>query len=88
MTTYEISPMDGRASFYGKARVFCDDNGTETLFSYETAVMQKESDGTLIRLWDGWSYTTGRHIWSFCALRKKELDKMETGKRYKRSDLT
>ena len=36
-----------------------------------------DADGSLHRLWDGWSSTTGRHIFAFCGYRKKEWDKME-----------
>ena len=74
MRIYELSPVDGRASFYNKARVVIDENGTETLFSYNTAVMRRESDGTLTRLWSGWTATSGRHIYAFSGLRKKEWD--------------
>lgn len=70
MTTYELTPNNGRKSFYGKARVIIE-NGAETLYSYNTAIMRRLSDGSLVRLWDGWSATTGRHIAAFCGLNKK-----------------
>ena len=73
MKTYELTPHDGRKSFYGKARVKVD-NGAETLFSYNTPVIRRNADGTLSRLWDGWSATTGRHVAAFCGLNKKEWD--------------
>lgn len=31
-----------------------------------------DADGNIIRLWNGWSATTGRHISAFCGLNKKE----------------
>lgn len=70
MAAYELTPTDSRKSFYGKARVIIE-NGAETLYSYNTAIIRRLSDGSLIRLWDGWSATTGRHISAFCGLNKK-----------------
>lgn len=76
MYTYELVPKDNRKSFYGKAKVIVDDDGTETLISYKTLVIRRNPDGTLTRLWPGWSATTGRHIFAFCGLRKSEWDKL------------
>lgn len=73
MKIYELSPIDGRKSFYGKATVCIDADGTEILFSYGTPIIQRLPNGTLQRLWNGWSATTGRHIKSFCGLNKKEF---------------
>ena len=70
MKMYELSPTDSRNSFYGKARVLVEDNGTETLYSYETAIIKRTAAGDLVRLWAGWSQTTGRHIAAFCGLNK------------------
>ena len=70
MKMYELSPTDSRKSFYGKARVLVEDNGTETLYSYETAIIKRTAAGELVRLWAGWSATTGRHIAAFCGLNK------------------
>ena len=71
--TYDLQPTDGRKSFYGKAWVRTLTTGTEVLRSYNTDVIKRMKDGRLIRLWDGWSATTGRHISSFCGLNKKEF---------------
>ena len=73
MNVYELIPCDGRKSFYGKARVVSD-GGAETLVSYTTPVIRRNADGTLSRLWSGWSATTGRHVRAFCGLNKKEWD--------------
>ena len=70
MKMYELIPTNGRKSFYGKARVMVEDNGTETLYSYETAIIKRIPGGELVRLWAGWSATTGRHIAAFCGLNK------------------
>ena len=72
MRRYELSPIDGRKSFYGKAIVEID-NGSETLYSYGTPVIKRDPLGNLERLYDGWSSTTGRHIKAFCGLNKKEF---------------
>lgn len=76
MKQYELPPVDGHKSFYGKAVVLAHDDGTEVLRSYKTEVMRRNPDGTLVRLWGGWSATTGRHIKAFCGLDKKGFDKL------------
>ena len=83
----EITPIDGRASFYGKAIVVTYEDGTKVLESYGTPVVKRKPDGTLARVcksWvdqDGnekvWSSTTGRHIKAFCGISKKEYMRME-----------
>lgn len=50
MKMYDLIPHDGRKSFYGKARVLVEDNGTETLYSYETAIIKRTAAGELVRL--------------------------------------
>lgn len=32
-----------------------------------------DANGKVIRLWRGWTATTGRHIKAFCGLNKKEF---------------
>lgn len=70
MRIYELTPADGRKSFYGKAVVIVEDNGTETLYSYGTPIIKRLVSGELVKLWSGWSATTGRHIQAFCGLNK------------------
>ena len=55
---------DGRNSFYGKAKVIEEDDGSLALKSYDTIVM-RIVNGTPIRLWDGYSSTTMRHVNEF-----------------------
>ena len=69
---YELSPKDGRKSFYGKAKVMLEDDGSETLYSYGTPIIRRKPNGDLDPLWDGYSATTGRHIASFAGLNKKQ----------------
>lgn len=71
---YELMPIDNCKSFYGKATVHIQEDGSEILVSYNTPIVQRFSDGTLKRLWSGWSMTTGRHIKAFCGLCKKEFE--------------
>lgn len=73
MKMYDLRPVDGRKSFYGKAVVMVGNDGSETLYSYNTAIIKRLKDGTLEKLWGGWSATTGRHIKAFCNLNKKEF---------------
>lgn len=72
MKKYELIPTDGRKSFYGKAIVEVEENGTETLYSYNTPIIKRLVSGELVKLWNGWTATTGRHIAAFCGLNKAE----------------
>lgn len=72
MKRYELIPTDGRKSFYGKAIVEVEENGTETLYSYNTPIIKRLVSGELVKLWNGWTTTTGRHIAAFCGLNKTE----------------
>ena len=78
MKIYELTPQDGRKSFYGKAKVKQLDDGTEILQSYETDVMKRTPDGRLYRLYTNWTATTGRHIIAFCGLNKAAWQKIPT----------
>lgn len=61
--TVELTPVDNRKSFYGKA--YAEINGdTITLRSYGTAILRLTGD-KLTRCWHGWSQTTQRHINAF-----------------------
>ena len=59
-----LKPVDGRKSFYGKAQVGRRENGTLVLISYGTEVAELVGD-TIIRLWDGMTATTRRHVAAF-----------------------
>ena len=65
MKTYKLPCMDHCKSFYGKARVIEHDDGTKKLQSYNTIVCEVTPSGDFIRLWDGYSVTTTRHVNSF-----------------------
>ena len=54
MKIYDLKPTDGRKSFYGKATVIIDNDGTETLYSYNTPIIKRTLSGEFTRLWDGW----------------------------------
>ena len=71
MKRYELIPAD-RKSFYGKAVVQIEEDGTETLYSYNTPIIKRTLSGELVKLWDGWTSTTGRHIKAFCGLNKAQ----------------
>ena len=68
MKMYELQPNDSRKSFYGKARVIEKDNGEKVLQSYCTEVCKVTNNGQFVRLWDGYSATTMRHVNSFLDL--------------------
>lgn len=65
-TFVELSPgkCERAKSFYGKARIM-DADGEKVLYSYDTPVAKINGRGEFVRLWDGYSVTTMRHINSF-----------------------
>ena len=76
-TTYrELMPDDSHKSFYGKAIVRENEDGSETLLSYGTEIITREADGTLVPLYNGWTATTGRHVKAFCGLNKDAYFKL------------
>lgn len=65
----ELMPNDNHKSFYHKALVNYDSyDKSATLYSYNTPVLKRLSDGTYENLWYGYSRTTTRHIKAFKAL--------------------
>lgn len=64
---FDLRPIDGRKSFYGKAIVFDDtENHTAYLFSYGTIVATYNYNAMIFRrIWPGYSVTTMRHINAF-----------------------
>lgn len=75
MKIYELKPTgtQNQKSFYGKASVIIDENGTETLLSYGTPIIERTATGELIKLYEGYTQTTGKHIKAFCGLDKKSF---------------
>lgn len=73
MKMYDLHPVNGQKSFYGKVVVMVAQDGSETLYSYNTPIITRTAAGQLSRLWAGWSSTTGRHIKAFCGLNKSEF---------------
>ena len=51
MKMYELMPDNGRKSFYGKAKVIVDDNGNETLYSYDIPIIKRDINVKLTKLW-------------------------------------
>lgn len=80
-STYELLPEESQnqKSFYKKAIVEVDEEGNQTLYSYGTKIIRKSASGDLIKYWNGWSATTGKHIFAFCGLHKKEYEKLSDG---------
>lgn len=70
---YELKPTNNQKSFYGKALVKVENDGTKTLYSYGTPIISKSPSGELKRLWFDFTTTTGKHIKAFCGLNKKEF---------------
>ena len=62
---FELSPIDGRKSFYGRCKVIATDTKVY-LLSYSTIVCYWDDiDLTFVKSWDGYSATTMRHINAF-----------------------
>lgn len=76
---YDLKPLpeQNQKSFYNKAVVKVDEDGTEFLYSYNTLILSKDINGNYIRYWDGWSQTTGKHIKAFSGLNKKEYENIK-----------
>lgn len=94
MGTYELSPKNGRKSFYGKALVEVLSDGTKRLWSYNTCVFSIDADGEMHRHcktregFDEWNEdditpTTMTHIKSFIIA---EIDE-ETGRKFNAAKL-
>ncbi len=64
MKVFELRPINGRKSFYGKAEAIERDNGDIELRSYST-IVARIRNGKFERLWSGYSQTTMNHINSF-----------------------
>ena len=77
MKRYELQPTNGSKSFYGKAYIEVDEAGNETLYSYNTPIIRKDTDNSLHRLYPDYTATTGKHIIAFCGLNKAAFMKME-----------
>ena len=75
LTWYELTPSDGRKSFYGKAKVAIF-HGRRILKSYDTVVAWIDCGGRLHRTWAGWTATTGRHVRAFAGINKAAWDKL------------
>ena len=74
---YELQPNNNQKSFYGKAKIE-KLNDREILYSYDTKIATLKG-GKIYRHWHGWSHTTGKHIFAFLGIRKKEWDKLKVG---------
>ena len=62
--TLDLSPVNGRKSFYGKAKLVIEGNDM-FLYSYDTlvaALLTIDGQQFVHRLWDGRSATTTSHI--------------------------
>ena len=60
-----VCGSDRAKSFYGKAKVIETENGEKVLQSYNTEVCKISCNGELVRMWEGYSTTTMRHVNSF-----------------------
>jgi len=62
---YDLPCYGRQKSFYGKAQVIEQPDGSKELQSYNTIVAKITKRGKFIRLWGGESQTTMRHVESF-----------------------
>lgn len=81
LTTELETVYDARKSFYGKAHVLIDEDGSKRLVSYSTEVLTHDADG--IHIHGDYSMTTWRHIREYVAQVTGEvLTKAQLQKRY------
>jgi len=73
---YYLEPIGSQKSFGGKAIVEEYENGDKILLSYLTPVLMQTKDGKLIRLWDGYSATTGKHVKAFAGISGSDFKNM------------
>lgn len=67
MNIYELQAIyDSRKSFYGKAQVTINPDGSKFLYSYGTLVAAHRADDTFV-INGIWSQTTSRHQREFMA---------------------
>lgn len=64
MKTFELTPQNGRKSFYGKAKVIETDKEIQ-LQSYDTIVAQIDKESKRFTVNGKYSLTTNTHIKSF-----------------------
>lgn len=74
---FDLIPTN-RKSFYGKAQVDIEDDGSTVLYSYGTPIVRKHPDGTIKRIYPkDLSNTTARHLIAFCDLHTSDFRKLE-----------
>lgn len=79
-TIYDLDcRFDSHKSFYGKAQIAVADDGTETLYSYNTPVIKKRGNKITLGDYALCSNTTLRHCkealrqWGYGPMSKKEI---------------
>ena len=80
---YYLEPKGSQKSFGGKAIVEEYENGDRILLSYLTPVLKQTKDGKLIRLWDGYSATTGKHVKAFAGITGSYFKRMSVQEKEK-----
>jgi hypothetical protein len=79
MKIFQLTPNNGRKSFYGKCQVI-EENGISKLQSYETIVAEYNHNTNIMKVFGYYSPTTARHInafleyYGFDTCSKKELE--------------
>lgn len=68
MKEFNLKPVNRQKSFYGKATVIETSTGYKLLKSYDTFVCMLDPENKFIRLWDGYSATTSKHVSAFLNL--------------------
>lgn len=70
--SWNLKTVCEKKSYYGnyskvnpRTSVICKEDGTEFLRSYNTIVACKDNSGRVVKLWDGYSATTMKHLNEF-----------------------
>ena len=87
MTKTELTPRNGRKSFYGKAIIEDYGDGHKRLLSYDTPVCEiKDGEAILLKDWD-YSNTTIGHVRAFLESNGFYAgSKAEIGKTYRKGE--
>lgn len=82
MEKYDLKPTNGQTSFYGKAIIELNADGSETLYSYGTKILTRDPAGNITRQFNGiaadgsnvgFTATTLKHVKSFTGLNKADF---------------
>lgn len=70
MRRYELTPNGTQKVSMEKPLLKLTTPGMKRFTAITPPIIKRLVNGSLVRLWGGWSNTTGKHIKAFCGLNK------------------